>query len=63
MTFSEPAPPADPRAPRDAAIQARGLTRYFGRRSAVDGVSFRVPRGSVFALSAAMAPARPRPSA
>jgi ABC-2 type transport system ATP-binding protein len=50
MTFSddlEPAPPADP---RDAAIQARGLTRYFGRRCAVDGVSFRVPRGSVFAF-------------
>ncbi len=32
------------------AIEARGLTRYFGGRCAVDGVSFRVPRGSVFAF-------------
>jgi ABC-2 type transport system ATP-binding protein len=39
--------PPDPRAP---AIEARGLTRYFGRKCAVDGVSFRVPRGSVFAF-------------
>jgi ABC-2 type transport system ATP-binding protein len=36
--------------PRDAVIQARGLTRYFGRRCAVDGLSLRVPRGSVFAF-------------
>lgn len=34
----------------DPVIQARGLTRYFGGRCAVDGVSFRVPRGSVFAF-------------
>jgi ABC-2 type transport system ATP-binding protein len=36
----------------DAApvIEARGLTRYFGGRCAVDGLSFRVPRGSVFAF-------------
>ncbi|HMC89607.1 MAG TPA: hypothetical protein VKI17_08660 [Gemmataceae bacterium] len=27
-------------------IEARGLTRYFGRRCAVDSVSFSVPRGS-----------------
>jgi ABC-2 type transport system ATP-binding protein len=32
------------------AIEARGLTRYFGGKCAVDGVSFRVPRGSVFAF-------------
>ena len=32
------------------AIEARGLTRYFGGRCAVDGVSFRVPRGSAFAF-------------
>jgi ABC-type transporter Mla maintaining outer membrane lipid asymmetry ATPase subunit MlaF len=31
-------------------IEARGLTRYFGRRCAVDSVSFSVPRGSVFAF-------------
>ncbi len=36
--------------PPDAVIETRGLTRYFGRRCAVDGVSFRVPRGSVFAF-------------
>jgi ABC-2 type transport system ATP-binding protein len=43
----EPPTPPDP---RDAVIEARGLTRYFGRRCAVDGLSFRVPRGSVFAF-------------
>jgi ABC-2 type transport system ATP-binding protein len=32
------------------ALEARGLTRYFGGRCAVDGVTFRVPRGSVFAF-------------
>jgi ABC-2 type transport system ATP-binding protein len=37
-------------APPGPAIEARGLTRYFGGRCAVDGVSFRVPRGSVFAF-------------
>src|SRR5262249_8388520 len=35
---------------RDPVIQARGLTRYFGRKCAVDSLSFRVPRGSVFAF-------------
>jgi ABC-2 type transport system ATP-binding protein len=34
----------------DAVIEVRGLTRYFGRKCAVDSVSFRVPRGSVFAF-------------
>jgi ABC-2 type transport system ATP-binding protein len=34
----------------DAVIEARSLTRYFGRKCAVDSVSFRVPRGSVFAF-------------
>src|SRR5689334_2880327 len=34
----------------DPVIEARGLTRYFGSRCAVDSVSFRVPRGSVFAF-------------
>jgi ABC-2 type transport system ATP-binding protein len=36
--------------PRDAVIQAHGLTRYFGRKCAVDSVTFNVPRGSVFAF-------------
>src|SRR5215472_9101380 len=35
---------------REPVIEARGLTRYFGGKCAVDGVSFRVPRGSVFAF-------------
>jgi ABC-2 type transport system ATP-binding protein len=43
----EPAPPAGP---GDAVIQARGLTRYFGTKCAVDGLTFAVPRGSVFAF-------------
>src|SRR5262252_6506400 len=33
-----------------AVIETRGLTRYFGSKCAVDTVSFRVPRGSVFAF-------------
>ena len=33
-----------------AAIEARGLTRYFGRKCALDSLSFSVPRGSVFAF-------------
>src|SRR5262245_17251365 len=45
-----PTPPAaDPYHP-EPVIEARGLTRYFGGRCAVDGVSFQVPRGSVFAF-------------
>jgi ABC-2 type transport system ATP-binding protein len=34
----------------ESAIEASGLTRYFGSRCAVDSVSFSVPRGSVFAF-------------
>src|SRR4029077_16385587 len=41
---------ADPADARDSVIEARGLTRYFGRKCAVDSVSFNVPRGSVFAF-------------
>ena len=48
MIASELSSPDRPPDPRAAVIEARGLTRYFGRRCAVDGVSFRVPRGSVF---------------
>ncbi|HEV2283087.1 MAG TPA: ABC transporter ATP-binding protein [bacterium] len=33
-----------------AALDAAGLTRRFGERTAVDGVTLRVPRGEVFAL-------------
>ena len=40
----------NPPDPCDSVIEARGLTRYFGRKCAVDSVSFRVPRGSVFAF-------------
>jgi ABC-2 type transport system ATP-binding protein len=36
--------------PCTAVIETRGLTRYFGSKCAVDTVSFRVPRGSVFAF-------------
>src|SRR5437016_14022608 len=35
---------------RDAVIQTRALTRYFGHKCAVDSVSFTVPCGSVFAF-------------
>jgi ABC-2 type transport system ATP-binding protein len=35
---------------RDSVIQAHGLTRFFGSKCAVDSLSFRVPRGSVFAF-------------
>jgi ABC-2 type transport system ATP-binding protein len=34
----------------DTVIETKGLTRYFGRRKAVDGVTMTVPRGSVFAF-------------
>ena len=40
----------EPAPQRDSVIQASGLTRYFGRKCAVDSVSFSVPRGSVFAF-------------
>jgi ABC-2 type transport system ATP-binding protein len=35
---------------RDIVLETRGLTRYFGSRKAVDGVTMSVPRGSVFAF-------------
>lgn len=34
----------------EAVIQTHGITHYFGRRAALDGVSLSVPRGSIFAL-------------
>jgi ABC-2 type transport system ATP-binding protein len=36
--------------PPEPVIRAHGLTRYFGRRCAVDSLSLGVPRGSVFAF-------------
>lgn len=41
-----------PQAPakRDVVIETNGLTRYFGNKKAVDGVTMRVPRGTVFAF-------------
>jgi ABC-2 type transport system ATP-binding protein len=36
--------------PPDPVLSAHGLTRYFGPKCAVDSLSFRVPRGSVFAF-------------
>jgi drug efflux transport system permease protein/drug efflux transport system ATP-binding protein len=42
---------ADARAPAEApALVARELTRRFGARTAVDRVSLRVPRGTIFGL-------------
>jgi ABC-type Na+ transport system ATPase subunit NatA len=50
MTVTEVLKPDAAPEPRDSVIQARGLTRYFGRKCAVDSVTFNVPRGSVFAF-------------
>jgi ABC-2 type transport system ATP-binding protein len=50
MIASELSNHAYPADQPESVIQARGLTRYFGRKCAVDSVSFRVPRGSVFAF-------------
>jgi ABC-2 type transport system ATP-binding protein len=50
MTLSNGHGPAAPPQAPDPVIQTRGLTRYFGRKCAVDSASFRVPRGSVFAF-------------
>ncbi len=38
------------RNPQEWAIQASGLTRFFGGKCAVNGLSFNVPRGSVLAF-------------
>jgi len=50
MIASELSDAATPPVPADPVIEARGLTRYFGARCAVNGLDFRVPRGSVFAF-------------
>jgi ABC-2 type transport system ATP-binding protein len=50
MNLLNPTPPAPDLDHPEPAIEACGLTRYFGGKCAVDGVSFKVPRGSVFAF-------------
>jgi ABC-2 type transport system ATP-binding protein len=50
MSLADVHESARPAELRDAAIKARGLTRFFGRKCAVDSASFSVPRGSVFAF-------------
>ncbi|HEY0258608.1 MAG TPA: ABC transporter ATP-binding protein [Lacisediminihabitans sp.] len=40
--MTEPAPSAEP------AVETRGLTKRFGRQTAVDGIDLVVPRGAVF---------------
>ncbi len=50
MSVSDLLDRAAPPAPREPVIEARGLTRYFGPKCAVEQLSFRVPRGSVFAF-------------
>jgi ABC-2 type transport system ATP-binding protein len=49
MTPSDPSPNGTAE-PDRAVIETCNLTRYFGNRCAVDTVSLRVPRGSVFAF-------------
>jgi ABC-2 type transport system ATP-binding protein len=47
----DPSPAIESSAPtQDAVIRIDGLTRYFGKTCAVDGLTLNVPRGSVFAL-------------
>jgi ABC-2 type transport system ATP-binding protein len=50
MSLTDLLEPDTPTDQREAVIQTCGLTRYFGNKCAVDSVSFRVPRGSVFAF-------------
>jgi ABC-2 type transport system ATP-binding protein len=50
MTLSDVLEPATPTDQPDTVIEARGLTRFFGRKCAADSLSFSVPRGSVFAF-------------
>src|SRR5229473_4184810 len=48
--FLDPNAKLDSTDQHESVIQVRGLTRYFGRKCAVDSVTFGVPRGSVFAF-------------
>ena len=49
MDRFDPAGPT-PAGHGEPAIEARGLTRYFGDKAALWNLTFRVPRGSVFAF-------------
>ena len=42
--------PSSPVSAREAAVRAVGLTKRFGSKTAVDGVSLTVPAGAVFGL-------------
>src|SRR5260370_17659960 len=46
---SEDSPTSDLR-PLTTVVQARGLTKIYNQRSAVDGISFSVKRGETFGL-------------
>src|SRR5262249_21334130 len=50
MIASELSNQGEATVPHSVVIEARGLTRYFGNKCAVDSISFKVPRGSVFAF-------------
>jgi len=53
MSHVAPAPPAgvrDGRDPSDAAIDVVDLVKQFGHNRALDGVTFQVPRGTVFGV-------------
>jgi ABC-2 type transport system ATP-binding protein len=50
MTLSDDLESAAASERHDSVIEVHGLTRYFGRKCAVDSISFSVPRGSVFAF-------------
>lgn len=49
---SEPAPATEPvpATPREMAVEADALTRRFDEVTAVDGISFTVPAGSIFGI-------------
>ena len=43
-------------------IEVEGLVKKYGSFTAVDGVSFDVPKGEIHGFLGPTAPARPRPS-
>ena len=45
------------------AVEATGLVKRYGATTALAGVDLEVPTGTVTAVSAPTAPARPRPCA
>jgi ABC-2 type transport system ATP-binding protein len=50
MTACNPAPVADAAGTPDAVVEVTALTRHFGAKTALDDVSFTLPRGIVFGL-------------